>query len=317
MKKINRKFTSSLGFLINQHLKLYRSFGYLMNGAQHTLIRFDQYLTEYYPKDKIITRNIIINYLKTRSHLNSNSLHTELTHVRKFCRFLFSVTPMTYIPERNLIAPARRKVVPYIYTMEDILKLLSCAKNLGPENSLRPHTYVTLIGLLWVSGLRISEALRLNLEDIDYDQEILMIKKTKFAKSRIVPISSSTVNALKTYQQKRSKYGHDQKAQAPFFVNERSHRCEQIGIAFRQLLKQAGLKTPQGTTPRIHDLRHSFATHRLSEFYKDGKDAGAHLPILATYLGHVNINCTQVYLHPSLDLLARAGLRFRKHILNH
>jgi integrase len=187
---------------------------------------------------------------------------------------------------------------------------------LTPNRSLRPHTYSTLIALLWVSGLRIREALKLNLEDVDRDNAVLHIRESKFFKSRLVPLTLSSAAALETYRRLRAEHGHDQRPGAPFFINECARRCSHsmVGITFRDLVRQLGIRTVQGRDPRLHDFRHSFATRYLNEAYQKGKDPNASLPLLATYLGHVNISHTQVYLHPASVLLANAGQKFFDHV---
>jgi integrase/recombinase XerD len=318
MRKIKRSFPGYLGGLMKRHLKLHRSYGLLLNGAEHTLMKFNRFLRKYYPEAKLITREMIVQYLKTVAYLHSTSLHTEITHLRKFCRFMFSVNAKSYIPQRALIPRSKRKVIPYIYTHKEIAGLLNSAKKLGPPHSLRGRTYVTIISLLWVTGLRISEALRLNIKDIDFEQNILHVQKSKFFKSRIIPLSKSSIKALKAYRDKRADYGFDQRSNAPFFVNQRATRCSysSVSVTFRGLLRERALKTPQGTNPRLHDIRHAFATRWLDDFYKWGRNPNAYLPILATYLGHVNIDCTQTYLHPSIDVLTNASKKFLTYISN-
>jgi integrase len=181
---------------------------------------------------------------------------------------------------------------------------------------LRPHTYATLIGLLWVSGLRVGEAIRLNLEDVDREQAILYIRQTKNSKSRLVPVSVSTLNALLAYRDMRAQFGHDTSSKAPLFVSQRARRLVRRTVdgTFRILTRELGLKSVYGREPRVHDLRHSWATRCLAGLYQGGKDPNALLPVLATYLGHANIACTTVYLHPSTELLMQAGSRFQNYL---
>jgi integrase len=164
--------------------------------------------------------------------------------------------------------------------------------------------------------MRISEVLNLNLGDVDLDTGVIHIRKTKFLKSRLVPLSLSSTEALRRYLKKRAKYGHSCHSTAPFFINRRGKPFGLRGIqhGFCDVVEQLGIKTSQGRRPRIHDFRHSFATRWLNEIYKSGKDPTAYLPILATYLGHANVSHTQVYLHPSLELLQTAGQQFSRHI---
>ena len=142
---------------------------------------------------------------------------------------------------------------------------MKLALRLPPSGSLRPHTYATLIGLLWVSGLRGGEAVRLNLEDVDLEQGILYIR--------------------------------------------------QVDGTFRSLTRELELKSAGTGEPRLHDLRHTWATRCLAGLYQTGQDPNAWLPVLATYLGHMNIACTTVYLHPAPDLLVQAGSQFRNYVM--
>jgi integrase/recombinase XerD len=237
-------------------------------------------------------------------------------YLRQFCRFLFQFNPHTYVPESRLIQPGSTVRLPHIYTTGEAIELIKLAGMLTPKESLRPHTYSTLLSLLWVSGLRIREALRLNLEDVDTDNAVLYIRESKFFKSRLVPLTLSSAAALETYKRLRAEHGYDQRPSAPFFINEYARRCSysMVSITFRFLVRQLGIRTVQGRDPRLHDFRHTFATRYLNEVYQKGKDPNASLPLLATYLGHVNISNTQVYLHPASDLLATAGQKFYEHV---
>lgn len=194
--------------------------------------------------------------------------------------------------------------------------LLHLARQLPPAGSLRPLSFATIIGLLWSCGLRVGGALRLNIEDVDLEQGVLHVRQTKNFKSRLVPLSRSTVDALAAYRTHRLRSKQNPGSMAPFFLNQRGRRFayETVLKPFEKMIHQLGFKSPYGRYPRLHDLRHSFATRTLFELYKTGKDPNAFLPVLATYLGHVNVACTTVYLHPSVELLEMAGRRFGAYI---
>ncbi|MEW6586927.1 MAG: tyrosine-type recombinase/integrase [Nitrospirota bacterium] len=309
---MKKPLNGQLGVLINRYLQVRRSLGYIHQNAQYTLNEFDRYLSQHFPNAKMITRPMIIGFLSSDDHLQASSVYIRFICLRQFCRFLFQLNPDTYVPETRLIPPGPTVRRPHIYTTAEAMKLIKLASMLTPEGSLRPHTYSTLISLLWVSGLRIGEALRLNLEDVDTDNAVLHIRQSKFLKSRLVHLTLSAASALETCRRRRAEHGHDQRPSAPFFINEYARRCSysMVSITFRVLARQAGIKTVQGRTPRLHDFRHTFATRCLNDIYQTGKDPSASLPLLATYLGHVSIACTQVYLHPSAGLLATAGQRF-------
>jgi len=256
-----------------------------------------------------------MDYLATIRHLHPNSRCYVLSDIRQFCRFLFHLNPKTYIPQNDLLPPRRASVRHYIYSDTEFQNILRLTRQLGPPESLRPHMFSTLFSLLWVSGMRISEAVNLDLGDVDLEAGVIHIRQTKFYKSRLIPLSSSSTAALLQYRNKRAQYGHSLASSAPFFVNERGKRgCSRtIRQVFQYIIPELEIKTAHGGRPRIHDFRHSFATRWLNEFYRSGKDPTAYLPILATYLGHANISNSQIYLHTSLELLQIAGQQFNNY----
>lgn len=304
-----------LRVFINKYLRLRRSLGSILRDTEYALNKFDLYLSQYFPHAKTVTKPMIVDYLQT-FNVQASTLYVRFMYLRQFCRFLFQLNPHTYIPESRLIQRGPTVRLPHIYTTEEAIELIKLAGMLTPKESLRPRTHSTLFALLWVSGLRIREALRLNLEDVDTDNAVLHIRESKFFKSRLVPLTRSSATALETYKRLRAEHGYDQRPSAPFFINERARRCSysMVFITFQVLVRQLGIRTVQGRDPRLHDFRHTFATRYLNEVHQKGKDPNASLPLLATYLGHVNISHTQVYLHPGSGLLATAGQKFYKHV---
>ena len=163
---------------------------------------------------------------------------------------------------------------------------------------------------------RLGEAFALNLEYFHRDQPSLWIAEGKFRKARWVPLSSSTSRALQQYVQTRQKIS-PLSPDSPLFLSRRSRRLpySTVNYTFRNLLKQSGIPHHKHTGPRIHDLRHTFAVHRLLAWYRDGQDVNARLPWLATYMGHVDIHATQVYLRPTAELMEQVDRRFYQHYL--
>jgi len=303
---------SPLGPLMRRHLALRRSLGFILRNAEQALTEFDRYLGQHFPSAHTVTRTMVTGYLHTLTHHTPLTLRDKVIHLRQFCRFLFQLDPETYIPERDLVSPAHVTRQPHIYTEDETRALIRASLALPPSGALRPHTYATLLSLLWVSGIRIGEALKLNLEDFDVERSLLFIREGKFLKSRLVPLARSTTMGLMRYLARRAALGYDQGPAAPFFINERAKRCTHSTVCktFLVLSRSLGIKTIQGRDPRLHDFRHAFATRYLDRVSREGKRPGAALPLLATYLGHVNIIHTQVYLHPSFSLLQTAGQRF-------
>jgi site-specific recombinase XerD len=195
---------------------------------------------------------------------------------------------------------------------------LAAAGQLPPLNSLRPYTYRTLLGLLYSTGIRIGEAFAVNLEDFHPEEPSLYVAKGKFRKARWVPLSASATEALRHYVERRRQI-RPCDPDSPLLLNQRGRRLHHPSVyhAFRRLLSQCGIPYHRGSGPRIHDLRHTFAVHRLLAWYRDGQDVNARLPWLATYMGHVNIQSTQVYLRATAELLEQVDQRFHRHYLEH
>jgi len=164
--------------------------------------------------------------------------------------------------------------------------------------------------------MRIGEALALNLKDFYSDEKRLYIAEGKFHKARWVPLSACTCQALNDYVRIRAQMT-PRSSDSPLLVNQRGHRMHHCTVnqTFGRLLKQCAIAHNKRTGPRLHDLRHTFAVHRLLGWYRDGADVNARLPWLATYMGHVDIASTHVYLHPTAELLDEVSTRFRNHYL--
>ena len=167
-------------------------------------------------------------------------------------------------------------------------------------------------------GIRIGEAFALNLEDFHPEEPSLYVAKGKFRKARWVPLSVSASEALRQYLERRREM-RPCEPDSPLLLNQRGRRLCHPSVyqVFRRLLDQCAIAYHRDTGPRIHDMRHTFAVHRLLAWYRDGEDVNARLPWLATYLGHVDIQSTQVYLRATAELLEQVDHRFHRHYLEH
>jgi integrase/recombinase XerD len=308
-------FRSRFGTFMRRHLKLRRALGYLMQKPEYTLRDFDCYLRQTHPRARRITRAIVVGYLETTESLAPKSRHDHLTSLRQFCRFVFLFDQKTYIPEARLLPPGAVQVVPHIYSDQDLAALMREAGRLNARSALLRHTYTTILGLLWVTGLRIGEVTKLNLQDVDMDEGVLTVHQSKFKKSRLVPLHPSTVQALRGYREQRLRESAETGPAAPFFISLRRRRFTRRTLlgTIQTLAQRASVRTVEGRTPRVHDFRHTFATRTLAALYQSGQDPLVRLPVLATFLGHATIANTQIYLHPSIELLAQAGDRFAAH----
>jgi len=302
-----------------QHfLELRRLAGTDYHSQAQLLGYFDRFLDEQGVREPQITREITDAYQQSLGRLRPRTRDNRYGVVRQFCEYLSRSDPRCYVPERQRGTRSQDARPRHIYSLSEVQSLLAAAAQLPPANSFRPHTYRTLLGLLYSTGLRIGEAFALKLEDFHEDQQCLDIAQGKFRKARWVSLSGSAGDALHQYAQRRQRIG-PATPDSPLFVNLRSRRlCHPtVYHTFRHLLSQCGIRHSADTGPRIHDLRHTFAVHRLLAWYRDGQNVNARLPWLATYLGHVDIHSTQVYLQATAELLAEVDRRFYHHYLQH
>ncbi|MEW6737926.1 MAG: tyrosine-type recombinase/integrase [Acidobacteriota bacterium] len=209
-----------------------------------------------------------------------------------------------------------------MYSQDELRQLLDATKSYRKQtlqHRLEPHSFRAILLLLYGAGLRISEALSLRLEDVNLIEGILTIHNTKFNKSRLVPLGFQLNQAMVQYMLKRKQDSHSQSHKSPFFVG-RCGKPISIGTiehSFRRLCSYTGIQRTDNASyqPRLHDMRHTFAVHRLTQWYQEGKDVQRLLPRLATYLGHINLSSTQVYLTMTPQLLQQANKLFEQYAL--
>ena len=243
---------------------------------------------------------------------SAESQHARrLSIVRGFLTMVRAAEPGVDVPGTGLVRTSKRPT-PRILAPHEILALMEAARSLRPRAGLRPHTVATVIGLLASCGLRAGEAIRLDIDHVDLlgDPPCLEIQRTKFRKSRLVPLHPTTAAALRTYAQQRRDLGYDGLCSA-FFVS-RGGRLNYKALArtFGQLARRLGLRGPVGRGVSLHNLRHSFAVARLAAWAQQGVVVRDRLPALAVYLGHVSPQNTYWYLTATPPVLEPAAARF-------
>lgn len=310
------KFHSCLSNEIDRFVELRRLSGTDYSSQARLLMYFDRFLIEQYPNELIVTRHITDHYQQRISHLSPRTQFNRLSVVRQICEYIAQTDPHCYIPESMKCITSSKVFHPHIFNKQEITNLLSAASTLQPHGSLRPHTYQTLFGLLYTTGIRIGEAFSLTLKDFYPERELLYIAEGKFRKERWVPLHPSTSHILNQYTERRIQAG-TREPDSPLFINLRAQRLCHCTVyeSFRQLLDKCGIPHHKHTGPRIHDLRHTFAVHRLLAWYQNKQEVNAMLPALATYMGHVCVGSTHVYLHPTAELLEQVNNRFHNHYL--
>ena len=299
---------------IHRFINLRRLSGTDYRDQAKLLCYFDRFLVNENIKQPLITRQITDRYQQSLAHLSPRYRFNRFCVVKQLCEYIAQYDPLCYVPEPMRVIPAYETHCPYIFTEAEIQALLSAASTLQPHGSLRQQTYWMLLGLLYTTGIRIGEALALDLKDFQNEQIMLCIVAGKFRKDRWIPLHPSTCQALEHYIQRRLQAG-PRSPDSPLFLDLASCRLHYGAVyqTFRQLLAQCGIPHSRRTGPRIHDLRHTFAVHRLQGWYSDGQDINARLPWLATYMGHVNVASTQVYLQATATLIEQVDQRFHKY----
>lgn len=303
---------SPLRQALADYLRVRRALGYKLERAGKLLPQFLDYLEQIGADTVTTDRALAWATLPTGG--SARWWAFRLSIVRGFAAYVQTLDPATEVPPTDLLAGRPPRATPYLYADEEVAALLAAAGAL--RSSLRVATYRTLIGLLAGSGLRVGEAIRLDRGDLDLTHELLVVRDSKFGKSREVPLHRSTIRALRDYRRLRDQH-QPTPTTAALFVSPAGTRLIYCNVhaTFRQLRRRAGLQPRSSSCrPRIHDLRHTFAIRTLLDGYHDDGDVQARLSLLSTYLGHVNPDSTYWYLSAAPELLALAGQRLERHI---
>lgn len=291
----------------DDYLRMRRALGYKLEVQGWLLGEFIAYLEQAGAKTVTIERALA--WATSPAAADRAYWAQRLSVVRQFARYLQTIDPACEIPPASLLPFRPRRAVPHLYRPDEIAALMAAASALPLP--LQSATYRTLIGLLAVTGLRLGEAIRLDRSDLDAGQRLLRILDSKFGKSREVALHESTMRALGAYGRLRDRLCPKPRCQA-FFLSTRGTRllAPSIHETFNRLVEIAGIvPRPGGRRPRPHDLRHGFAVCTLLDWHRDGADVQARLPLLSTYLGHVNPASTYWYLTAAPELLALAAGR--------
>lgn len=300
---------------LQEYLVLRRSLGYKMHDAGLLLPRFISFMEE--RRAQYITARLALEWVQQAKTVQPAEWARRLCFVRGFARYRSAVDPRTEVPPPELLPYRSTRAQPYLYTEQEVQCLLDEALKLAttwPSTPLRPWVFHCLLGLLSVTGMRISEALDLTLDDVDLDQGVLTIHAAKLGRSRLVPLHPSTCAVLAAYLKRREqffgKHGSDH-----VFVSNRGTRLDlgRVHRTFYALSRQTGLRAPGASKgPRLHDFRHRFAVEVLTRWYESGEDPARHLPMLSTYLGHVYVAGTYWYLSSWPELMAQAMARLER-----
>lgn len=313
---------SALRDRMQDYLVLRRALGFrLVEGEMH-LKRFCEFMEA--RGESVVTRRLALQWATTPANIRPTSWAGRLTTVRQFAHYLQGFDPRTEIPDRRLLPFRPQRSKPYLYSEREVGRLMAAARSMPSRQALRPWTLRTLIGLLTVTGMRLNEALVLTREDVDLRAGVLTIRGSKFLKSRIVPLHPSTCRALARYAQRRdalldrrdARLGTRARPRAAyFFLTGRGGKFWQSEVhkSFASISRTVGLRGPSDSRgPRLHDLRHRFATETLLRWSRSDAAIEREMPVLSTYLGHSNISDTYWYLSAHPKLMRHAALRLER-----
>jgi integrase/recombinase XerD len=300
---------SELQEALDEYLAVRRALGFKLSDTGRLLPRFVRFIER--EGASFITTQLALRWATEPKNAQQAHWARRLSMVRLFAQYRSATDPRTEIPSQDVLPYNYHRKPPYIYTDKEIVQLMGAAEKLSSPTGLRPKTCSTLFGLLAVTGMRISEAVGLDDDDVDLKQCVLTVRGTKFGKSRLIPIHSSTQCALRRYTHQREKAFSKPKTSS-FFVSDRGTRLVQNTVQqiFVQISHQIGLRGPSDSHgPRLHDFRHTMAVRTLVDWFRAGVDVEQRLPKLATYLGHVHVTDTYWYLSATPELLQLAVKR--------
>ena len=306
---------SALREAVRDYLELRRSLGFKLEDAGLKLPRFIDFLEE--RGASRITTALALEWAQQPTAVQPSEWARRLGEVRCFARYRHASDALTEVPPQGLLPHRSTRARPYLYSDQEVEQLLAAALKL-PTNwhrtPLYPWKFHCVIGLLSTTGMRMSEALNLQVCDIDLDQALLTIRGAKLGKTRLIPLHASTRDVLADYLRRRTEYFGT--AVSPYvFVSDRGNRMDQSRLhrTFYTLSRSVGLRGADASHgPRLHDFRHRFAVKVLTAWYESGQDSARLLPVLSTYLGHVSVEDTYWYLSAWPELMAHAMSRLER-----
>jgi integrase/recombinase XerD len=297
---------------LERYLTLRRSLGYALRTDERILRRFVAFATQ--DGAAHLSAALFLRWQAACGHAARHTWARRLGIIRHFAQWLHGLDPQHAVPPPTLLPSGYRRVPPYIYSDDDVRRIVATAAALPSLNGLRPHTYATLFGLLAVTGLRISEALALNTADVDLDAGVLTIRQGKRGTVRLLPLAASTTARLVAYVQARDRLLGG--PSVPFFMADHGARVTDgtARATFAAVCQQIGLRPGtrygrHGRGPRLHDLRHTFAVRTLVHWYRTGQDPTREMLKLTTYLGHALPAHTYWYIEAVPELLTLVSHR--------
>jgi integrase len=312
------EFASPLAPVITRYLALKTALG-RGYGTERQIFRvLDAFLVADHATD--LTSDVFERWCQSQAHLKSGNRRAQMRIVRNLCLYRRRTEPHCFVPDPAFFPPCHQYLQPYIFTQDEIARLIATASTLYTTvpYPLRAQAIRVAVVLLYTAGLRRGELLGLTVGDYDQQARTLLIRASKFHKSRLLPLSADAVKELEAYlSARRASRPATMGDEAPLIwkggTAADGYSGGGFGRVFRTLTRKAGVLKPDGQPPRVHDVRHCFAVHTLLRWYHAGVDVQSKLPLLSTYMGHVSVISTQYYLHFVEPLTTLASERFAQH----
>ncbi|KTD18265.1 tyrosine-type recombinase/integrase [Legionella jordanis] len=313
------QYESPLAPLIKRLIREKRTAGHKYDTSALVLKDFDHFLCQTSINPNELPKNLVLQWLDQQPNEKSSTRQRRIVLIRQLARLMIRLGYSAFLPPYG-IAPKRSFVFsPRILTHEEVRKIIQAADQLKP-NAKSPWRNIVIpevFRLLYSCGFRVSEVLNLRIRDIDLKQGVIIVRRGKFGKDRLVPPALDMVERLRVYAQRMEKESLEKRTEEAFFFpsSRKQGGLSGSGIysLFRQLLYQCGISHGgRGKGPRVHDLRHTFAVHRLIQWYEEGADLNAKLPFLVAYLGHKDFTGTQKYLHLTAELFPNITKRMNE-----
>jgi integrase len=297
---------------LDRYLTTRRALGFDLSTAARILRRFVAFAD--HAGAQSITPDLFMRWKASFGSANQETWAARLSAVRGFARWLTLIDPDTVTPPAGLTPARTHRPRPYIYTPAEVSRIVVQAAKLPSDYGLRGQTYSTLFGLIAVTGLRISEALSLDEDDIDLDARVIAVRRGKNGRARILPIADSVAERLQAYRCERRRLNGS--GDGAFFRLDNGARPSDCAARynFAAVSQSLGLRRPErhckhGVGPRIHDLRHTFAVRTIISWYRKGLDPDREMSRLSTYLGHTDPNNTYWYIEAVPELMHLAAKR--------
>ena len=294
---------------VQEYLRMRRDLGFKLRDAGKGLLDFARFMEQH--RASYLTQALALAWAQQPSQTQPAHWARRLSFVRGFAQHRSATDPRTQIPAQSLLPFRPKRARPYLYSNTEIQSLLGAALKMQyrERGKLRPWVYYCLFGLLSVSGLRLGEARNLELQDVDLETAVLTVRGAKLGKTRLVPLHRSTCRVLAEYIRRRNRHWRQRPVSSYLFVSNWGNQLDggEIRRTFYALSRQIGLRGPSDSHgPRLHDMRHRFATNTLVRWYRSNQDPERKLPLLSAYLGHVHVADTQWYLNGSPELMREA-----------